>query len=169
MTSAAAPVVVFVSYAHEGDLQKKRVTELVEDLRANGIDARFDRNVNGTPPQGWPRWMEQQIAEAAYVLVICTDTYLRRYEQRELPGKGKGAIWEGSIIRQELYDSAGQNKKFAALLFDEKDEAHRPQPLKQHTHYIYPKARLELLRWLTNQPAYIPKPLGRVPVLPPDP
>lgn len=169
MDATAAPVRVFVSYAHESDPQVRRVTELVEDLRANGIDASFDRDVHGTPPEGWPRWMEVQIATADHVLVVCTVTYLRRYEQREQPGKGKGAIWEGSIIRQEMYDATGNNKKFAAILFSDSDEAYKPQPLRPHTHYAYPQARTALLRWLTNQPAYSPRPLGRVPVLPPDP
>jgi TIR domain len=96
---------VFVSYAHEDDAHRTRVTALIEDLRANGVDARFDRDVNGTPREGWPRWMEEQVAQAVHVLVVCTETYLRRYDLRETPGKGKGAIWEGSIVRQEMYDA----------------------------------------------------------------
>jgi hypothetical protein len=169
MSANNTPVCVFVSYAQEDEAHKKRVTDLIEDLRTCGIDAHFDRDIHGTPREGWPRWMEDQIAAAAYVLVICTETYLRRYEQRERPGKGKGAIWEGTIIRQEMYDSAGNNRKFAAVMFDSGDEAYKPQPLRPHTHYIYPQDRTALLRWLTNQPAYLPKPLGKVPVLPPDP
>lgn len=169
MSASAAPVQVFISYTHDSDAHKKRVTALVEDLRTNGIDAHFDRDVHGTPSEGWPRWMERQIASADYVLVICSETYLRRYELRDLPGKGKGAIWEGAIIRQEFYDGTGENKKFAAVLFDTSDEAFKPQPLRPHTHYVYPSGRTKLLRWLTNQPAYKPIPLGRVPVLPPDP
>lgn len=160
---------VFVSYAQEGDAHKTLVTTLVEDLRSNGIDAHFDRDVPGTPLEGWPRWMEDQIAKATYVLVICTETYLRRYEQREQPNRGKGAIWESLIIRQEMYEGGGSNKKFAAVLFDENDQAHQPPPLRAHTHYLYPQKRTELLRWLTNQPSYVPRPLGKVPVLPPDP
>lgn len=169
MSTTNRAVRVFVSYAHGDDAHKKRVTELVDDLRSNGIDARFDRDVNGTPPEGWPRWMEDQLSAADHVLVVCTETYLRRYEQREVAGKGKGAIWEGGIIRQEMYNAAGNNKKFAALLFDNNDEVFQPQPLRSHTHYVYSGARTELLRWLTNQPAYSPRPLGKIPKLPPDP
>jgi CheY-like chemotaxis protein len=160
---------VFVSYAHENESHKRRVTDLVEDLRANGIDARFDRDVHGTPREGWPRWMESQIAEAVHVLVICTEVYIRRYEQREQHGNGRGATWEGSIIRQEMYDGLGNNTKFAAVMFDPSDEANKPQPLRPHTHYIYPRDRTDLVRWLTNQPAYISRPPGKVPALPPDP
>lgn len=169
MTTSTPYVRVFVSYAQENKPHQKQVTELVEYLRSNGIDASFDRDVNGTPKKGWPHWMEDQIRSANYVLVVCTETYLRRYQQAEKPGKGKGAIWEGSIIRQEMYDNAGNNEKFAAVLFDSKDEAFKPQPLKAHTHYLFPDRQVELLRWLTNQPAYTPAPLGKVPRLPPDP
>ncbi len=50
MSADAVPVRVFVSYAHtEGDVQKKRVTGLVDYLRTNGIDAHFDQEVNGAP------------------------------------------------------------------------------------------------------------------------
>ncbi len=169
MSTIENPVRVFVSYTHEDAAQRMRVTSFVEDLRAQGIDAKFDRDVFGTPEPGWPAWMDQQVAEARYVLVVCTETYLRRFERRELPGAGKGAIWEGSIIQQEMYDEAGNNRKFAAILFDEHDERNKPRPLRPHTHYFYPRDRTNLLRWLTNQPSYIPRPLGNVPVLPPDP
>lgn len=169
MNASAAPVRVFVSYTHDDAPHKAHVAAFVDDLRANGIDARFDRDVHGTPPEGWPRWMEKEVASAVFVLVVCTETYLRRYEQREELGKGKGATWESAIIRQEMYDNAGQNSKFAAVLLDPKDEVYIPQPLRPHTHYVYSQARTDLLRWLTDQPAYVPRPLGKVPILPPDP
>jgi hypothetical protein len=60
------------------------------------------------------------------------------------------------------HDAAGSNEKFAGILFDATYEAHKPQPLRPHTHYVYPQGRTELLRWLTNQPAYLPRPLGRI-------
>ena len=49
--------------------------------------------VNGTPANGWPRWMLDQLDEADSVLVICTETYYRRFRGHELPGKGKGVDW----------------------------------------------------------------------------
>jgi hypothetical protein len=168
MPEQNAPL-VFVSYAHESDATRKQVTELVADLRSHGVDAHFDRDVNGTPSEGWPAWMERQLAQADFVLVICSPAYLRRYNDREAPGIGKGAIWEGAIIRQQMYESAGNNTKFAAVLFDREHEAHKPAPLRPHTHYIYPAARIDLLRWLTRQASYTPPPLGTIPHLPPDP
>lgn len=171
MPPSSLPPRVFVSYAHDSanPQHSQRVTQLVEDLRANGIDARFDRDINGTPEKGWPSWMEENVQTANFVLVVCSETYLRRYEGREKPGTGKGATWEGQIIRQELYDSTGTNAKFAAVLFDPKDEQYKPSPLRPHTHYSFPASRETLLRWLTAQRAYNPRPLGTIPLLPPNP
>ncbi len=160
---------VFISYTHDSDGHKAAVRAVAEDLRTNGVDARFDQEVHGTPPEGWPAWMEGQVRDAEFVLVVATETYLRRYQGAERPNIGKGAIWEGGTIRQELYDSAGRNVKFAAVLLSEADTVHKPEPLRPHTHYLLPRDRVKLLRWLTNQPAYTPVPLGHVPVLPRDP
>lgn len=165
----APHVRVFVSYAHDTVDHSKNVTALVEDLRHNGLDARFDRDVNGSPAEGWPAWMEEQVRTADHVLVVCSEIYLRRYEGREERGKGKGAILESQLLRQEMYDRAGRNTKFAAVLFAREDEQHIPQPLRPYTYYLYPPRRTDLLRWLTSQPAYLPAPIGLVPSLPPDP
>ena len=160
---------VFVSYTHDSDQHKQNVIALVSDLRMNGINARLDQEVNGTPEVGWPAWMEERIRESSFVLVVCTETYKRRYELNERPGVGKGGTWEGGIIRQELYDGQGKNEKFAAVVFSESDKEHIPGPLRPHTHYVYPRDNGALIRWLTDQPAYLPPPLGKIPKLPPNP
>ena len=67
-----------------------------------GFEARVDQYVQGTPPKKWPRWMLDQLDEADFVLVICTETYYRRFRGHEVPGKGKGADWEGALITQEI-------------------------------------------------------------------
>ncbi len=171
MCAGPAPKRVFISYAHEPDPSTlhQQVRSLGDDLRRNGLDAHFDQMNNAAPEEGWYLWMERQIQEADFVLVVCRETYLRRYEQREVQGKGKGAIWEGAIIRQELYDSAGKNKKFAAVLFEPVDEQHIPGPLRAFARFCLPDKWVELLRWLTDQPEYVPPPIGQVPVLPPNP
>jgi hypothetical protein len=51
------------------------------------------------PPQGWIRWMDQQLSQARFVLVVCTETYCRRAAGQEAPGIGVGAsrhLREGS-------------------------------------------------------------------------
>jgi hypothetical protein len=49
--------------------------------------------------------MLNQIDWAEFILLVCTETYYRRFRGHEEPGKGKGVDWEGAVITQELYDA----------------------------------------------------------------
>ncbi len=86
--------------------------------------------VEGTPAEGWPLWMEEAIEWAEVVLVVCTDTYLRRVKKRELKGGGLGATWEAHLIYQHLYEEPLFNAKFIPLIFDGSDEKFIPLPLR---------------------------------------
>lgn len=83
------PPRVFISYSHDSDDHAARVLALADRLRAEGIDAALDQ-YEISPPEGWPSWMERQVREPDFVLVVCTEIYLRRAERREEPGVGHG-------------------------------------------------------------------------------
>lgn len=137
---------VFVSYSHDSDEHRKRVLEFSEHLRRRGIDVRVDQDVKGSPGQGWPRWMLDQIDWADFVLVVCTATYYRRFRGHEDPGKGKGAGWEGTLITQSLYDSGSRTIKFVPVLFEPRDEAFVPEPLRGYSHYlVFTESHLQAL------------------------
>lgn len=127
--------IVFISYSHDSDVHSQRVLDLSERLRRDGYETRLDRYVNGSPPEGWPRWMLNQLDEASHVLVVCTETYYRRFRGKEAPGVGKGVDWEGGAITQELYDSKSINTRFIPVVFEAADTAHIPEPLCASTHY----------------------------------
>ena len=91
---------------------------LSERLRRDGFDTQLDRYINGTPAEGWPRWMLDRLDEAAFVLVVCTETYYSRFRGHEQPDRGKGVDWEGALITQELYDARSSTLKFVPVLFD---------------------------------------------------
>jgi len=59
--------------------------------------------------------MLDQLDAASFVLVVCTETYYRRFRGHEEPGKGKGVDWEGALITQELYDSRRHTLKFVPV------------------------------------------------------
>ncbi|HEY0431235.1 MAG TPA: SEFIR domain-containing protein, partial [Pyrinomonadaceae bacterium] len=84
---------VFISYSHDSDEHRDRVLALSERLRADGIETILDQYLNGYPSQGWPRWMLDQVDAADSVLVVCTETYYRRFRGHEEPGKGRGGDW----------------------------------------------------------------------------
>jgi hypothetical protein len=80
---------VFISYSHDSLEHARRVMGLAERLRKDGVDAQLDQYVAGTPAKGWPRWMEDQLGWAQFVLVICTEIYQCRFLGREEPDKRK--------------------------------------------------------------------------------
>ncbi len=159
---------VFISYSHDSQEHKDRVLELADRLRQDGIDCTIDQ-YEESPSEGWQRWMLNQVDEATFVLVACTEQYDRRFRGRETVGKGKGATWEGGVIIQELYDDQGQNAKFIPVTLTQEDANFIPSPLRGTTSYrLNTTDGYELLyRRLTNQPRK-PKPeLGKLQTLTP--
>jgi hypothetical protein len=143
---------VFISYSHDSPEHADRVLALADRLRAKGIDCHLDQ-FETSPPEGWPRWMLNQVESADFVLVICTETYHLRFRGKEKPGKGPGVKWEGAIISQELYDAEANNTRFTPVVFSDGDIANIPIPLRGATRYDLGKSGYDpLYRCLTNQP-----------------
>ncbi len=159
---------VFISYAHEPEPHNEKVFELSERLRSEGVDCSIDQ-YEVSPPEGWPRWSSNQIQQSDFVLVVCTETYKRRFEGSEIRGTGPGAKWEGAIINQELYDSEGRNTKFIPIVFNRDDVKHIPVEVKGGTYYILDSDSEyeDLYRHLTNQPKAVKRELGHLRSLPP--
>ena len=80
---------VFLSYSHDSAEHRQWVLELANRLRADGVDCWIDR-FDPAPPEGWPRWMQQQLQAAQFVVSVCTETYRRRFDGQEDPGRGLG-------------------------------------------------------------------------------
>lgn len=153
---------VFISYSHDSDAHRERVLALSERLRADGIETMLDRYVNGSPRGGWPRWMLDQLDAADAVLVVCTETYYRRFRGHEERGTGKGVDWEGALITQELYDSHSQSSKFVPVYFDANGARWIPEPLRAGTRYelTSEKAYSDLYDVLLGQSGVAPGPVG---------
>jgi internalin A len=167
MSMSNQPSTIFISYSHDSQEHKDLVKNLADKLRSQGLDCIIDEHIPN-PKEGWPRWMLNQVEEAKFVLVVATETYHRRFRAKELPGKGKGAAWEGAIITQELYDNPGNNEKFIPIAFTPEDIAHIPEPIKGQSHFRLPDGYDDLYRLLTNQPKTPPKPLGKIREMPPE-
>lgn len=127
---------LFISYSHDSPEHKERVLGLSERLRLDGYDCQIDRYVNGSPDEGWPRWMLNSLDRAECVLVVCTETYYRRFRGHEVPGKGKGGDFEGALITQEVFDARSHALRFVPIVFQAQDESHIPEPLRGCTRYV---------------------------------
>lgn len=159
---------VFISYSHDSKDHSGFVFGLAERLRKDGLVCVIDLHINGSPSEGWQRWMENQIETADFVLLVCTETYLRRYRGHETDeSKGKGVTFEGVVISQSLYDAYYHNVKFVPVLPEGGDPNHVPLPLKSFTAYTLNEQYDRLYRHLTGQPEYIASPVGNRRVMPP--
>jgi hypothetical protein len=149
----AAPPRVFISYSHDSPEHQDRVLALADRLRLEGVNASIDQYLQ-SPPEGWAAWCETEIRKSDFVLMVCTETYLRRVNHEEEPGKGYGVLWEARLIRQHLYDQGSASGKFVPVIFADGSLAHVPTPVKGASiHRVETAEGYErLYRLLTNQP-----------------
>ncbi len=157
-----API-AFISYSHDSDQHKAEVLDLAQRLRRDGIDARIDRLVL-SPPDGWPLWMEKQLKRADFVLVVCSEIYRRRFDDEEAAGKGRGAIWEGRLIRKLIYEDSGNNHRVIPLLI--RSDGRVPFLLRDSTYYHLPAEYDALYGRLSGQEQVTPVPIGQIRRLP---
>jgi hypothetical protein len=164
----SVPNKVFISYSHDSDQHSQRVLALANQLRQHGVDAELDQ-YETRPPQGWPRWCEEQLRpeNSEHVLVVCTETYLNRIENKVPANEGLGVFWEGDVIYSYLYEQKS-NARFIPIVFDRGDETYIPRPLRGATRYrigafdFSDAGYKSLYGELTHQSAVEKPPLGEV-------
>ena len=157
---------VFISYSHDSKEHRDFVLGISDRMRAkDGLDCQIDQYVNGSPPEGWLRWMETQIEQADFVLLVCTPNYLKRYRGEEREG-GRGVTFEGVVISQVLYDHYYHSTKFIPVIPENGNPDHVPIPLKAYSCYSLPVDYDKLCRVLTGQPEHVAPPLGSIRSMP---
>ena len=92
----------FISYSWDNEPHKEWVRELATRLRSDGVDVILDR-WHSVPGDQLPMFMEKSIRENDYVLIVCTQNYKKKSDNRE-----GGVGYEGDIITAELF-SRGNN------------------------------------------------------------
>ncbi|NVB37547.1 TIR domain-containing protein [Pseudenhygromyxa sp. WMMC2535] len=159
--SAPETTRVFISYSHDSPAHAKRVLELAQRLRDEGVDAIIDQ-FDDAPVQGWPRWMLQQMRAAELIVVVASAGYRAKCEGEVPRSKGRGVKWESHLSLQELYDDGGDNHRYVPVYFaDDASEADVPRPLAASTIYPLPSGYDDLYRRLTGQKKVVPVPLGK--------
>lgn len=99
----------FVSYSWDDDQHKQWVAKLATDLRGDGVETILDQ-WHTAPGDQLPEFMEREIRENDYVLVICTPNYRLKSDER----KG-GVGYEGNIMTAEVH-SQRNPRKFIPIL-----------------------------------------------------
>lgn len=95
---------VFISYSWESKEHSDWVNSLADKLLADGIEAIID-NYDVSPGDRLPKFMESSIKDSDYVIIICTEEYKRKANNRE-----KGVGYESHIISVELYNNHNDRK-----------------------------------------------------------
>jgi len=101
---------VFVSYAHENADHDQWVRELAYDLRHNAVEASLDA-WDLIPGQETTYFMESQIRNSEFVILICTPRYA---EKSNIPRGGVG--YEKNIISAEMLQASDLRPKFIPVL-----------------------------------------------------
>ena len=151
----------FISYAWEDDGIKDWVRNLATQLRSQGIDAKLDQ-WEVVPGDRLPHFMERSVRENDYILLICTQKYKMKSENR-LGGVG----YEGDIMTGEVLQNSN-HLKFIPILQSGAKETSIPSWL-QGKYYIdlsstlnFQKNFEDLTTTLLNTREVAPK-LGEIP------
>lgn len=169
-TKNAKPPRVFISYSWESEGHKDWVRYLAENLRMAGIDARLDQWYV-KPGESFTSFMENEVVDADYVLVVCTPEFARKSKERR-----GGVGYEQQIVSGQLVTGCPRSKFIPILRSGELSGSDIAVPI--HFFGIYSidfrkdaefgRSLNELLRALFSRPKFVPPPLGEPPALTPE-
>jgi hypothetical protein len=149
----------FISYSHDTPEHKAWVLQLATDLRAHGVDATLDQ-WDLAPGQDTAAFMERGVTGSTRVILVCTESYVRKAEA----GSG-GVGYERLIVTAELIQNI-DTKKFIPVLRTNPSPKRVPSFLGPRL-YIdfssdaeYPARLEQLLREILGAPAVVKPPLG---------
>jgi hypothetical protein len=128
-------VKVFISYAQDrqNPTHADKVRAMAERLKSLAVDVLIDLD-DIDPEVGWLNWMENQLRAADVVLLVCSETYIRRFNNEET-GSSYGVRWEGILIRNLIGVAKEQLSKYVPVLFEGGDLRHIPLPLQDRSRY----------------------------------
>ncbi|GAA0486448.1 hypothetical protein Ade02nite_10230 [Paractinoplanes deccanensis] len=158
----------FLSYAHQSDDHAESVRRLWMLLRSMGVDAKLDVTATAQRQQ-WTEWMNEQVREADFVLVIASPTYRERAENRGDVSAGRGVRWEARQLQERFYaDQEAGLREILPVILPGDDVSGLPDWLlpASATHYrlreITEAGVESLYRVLTAQPLDVEPPLGEI-------
>src|SRR2546423_2895827 len=99
----------FTSYSWDDDEHRAWVAALATKLRTDGVDVRLDK-WHTVPGDQLPVFMEREIRNNSFVLIICTPNYKLKSD-----GRKGGVGYEGDIMTGEV-STKGNHRKFIPIL-----------------------------------------------------
>jgi len=154
--------VVFISYSHDSPEHKRWVADLASQLLNNGVQVVLDQWDLGLGDDV-PKFMERNLTAADRVLVICTETYVKKANE----GTG-GVGYEAMIVTAEVVRNLGTSK-FIPIVKQTAKPAVLPISLGVRYYADFSddsefRNQIELVvRELHNQPLVTKPPLGKSP------
>ena len=155
---------VFISYSHDSQEHKKWVLDLATRLRNTGVDAIIDQ-WELKPGDDLPHFMETHLANSDYVLMICTDRYVKK------ANSGVGGVgYEKMIITSDLIKNIDSNKVIPII----RQSGTHNVPTFLMTKLFIDFSRTdefefsydELIRTVHNSPLYVKPEIGNNPFTP---
>src|SRR5262245_12217222 len=162
------PPRVFISYSWESEDHKTWVRYLGERLFAAGVEARLDQWFV-QPGESFTAFMEQEVAAADFVLVVCTPTYAHKSNKRQ-----GGVGYEQQIVSGQLMLGTARSKFIPILRMGNYE---RGPDCAIPTHFLgiawiefrddvtFEESLEDLIRVIFSEPRFAPPPLGARPFL----
>ena len=100
-----------------------------------------DQYMEDDPPSNWGQWMEKQIDDSDYVLMVCSPAYkhyvTNRNDERERmhQQEGRGSQFEGRLIYGCICDKPSTAAKFIPIFFGKQRPNDVPLVVKQASCY----------------------------------
>lgn len=168
----------FVSWAHSDDAWRDTIARFVVALREFGIDADVDLFHAHDGSVDWATYGPNAIEHNDFVLLATSAAYKQRWDAPQLAiattGTGAGAAREANVLKALFNrDQTAFFKKVIVVVLPGARDADIPNELVAGLpRFVIPEIDerhlKDLLRRLTGQPAFVPAPPGRVPILPPE-
>jgi len=162
---------VFLSYRHESEHHSGKVREFAQRLSALGVKVVLDQLLleeqPGGPDEGWPGWCKRQASICDRILIVGSPGWFRCYSGTEVPGIGLGAVAEGRIIEQRLYNLRGINQIARIVMFEDRDAEHIPLDLQRYHWFDGLRDVERIARWIDGPAVPAPLEIGDFPATPP--
>jgi hypothetical protein len=162
----------FISWAHGDEVWQETILKLAVRLRAMGIAADVDLFHLHDPAINWATYGVTKVNESDFVLIAVNGSYKERWEGTGDPRKGAGAAREANALKAMFDDDRDEfQRKVKIVVLPGAFESDIPTELASAGQRftlsdVTQQALEDLLRTLTDQPAFPPPPVGQVPILP---